>query len=81
MAKSKGATAAQLALAWLMAQGEDIFAIPSTKNVNRLAENLASLKLTISPEEEKAIRQLTSHVAGPRVNESSGFSFADTPLP
>jgi aryl-alcohol dehydrogenase-like predicted oxidoreductase len=79
MAKSKGATTAQIALAWLMAQGDDIFAIPGTKNTQRLAENLASLNLTISPEEEKTIRKLSNHVVGERVQNATGWAFGNTP--
>jgi aryl-alcohol dehydrogenase-like predicted oxidoreductase len=75
-----GASTPQLALAWLMAQGDDIFAIPGTKNSNRLKENLASLKFSISGEVENKIRQLTSQVSGQRVNEMTGFAFGDTPL-
>lgn len=68
-----GATTPQLALAWLMAQRDDIFAVPGTKNSNRLKENLASLEFTISGEVENIIRQLTSQVSGQRVNELTGF--------
>lgn len=74
-----GATTPQLALAWLMAQGHDIFAIPGTKNSNRLKENLASLEFAITDEVEGKIRQLTSQVSGQRVNDLTGFAFADTP--
>jgi aryl-alcohol dehydrogenase-like predicted oxidoreductase len=48
IAKDKGATPGQLALAWLLAQGEDIVPIPGTKRRQRLEENAkaASLELT-----------------------------------
>jgi diketogulonate reductase-like aldo/keto reductase len=62
-----------------MAQGDDIFAIPGTKNSNRLRQNLASLDFTISDEVENKIRRLTSQVSGQRVNELTGFAFGDTP--
>lgn len=56
LAKKKGCTATQLTLAWLLAQGNDIFPIPGTTNEKRLVENLASLDISLSKEEEKAFR-------------------------
>ncbi len=49
VAKEAGATPAQVALAWLLAQGDDIAAIPGTKRVARLEENAAAddLELTV----------------------------------
>ena len=38
-AQSKNATAAQLALAWILAQGDDIIPIPGTRKIERLVEN------------------------------------------
>jgi len=51
MAAEKKCRPAQLALAWLMARGEDIFPIPGTKHVNRLEENVGSLRVTLTPQE------------------------------
>ena len=48
LAKEKNATAAQLALAWVLAQGIDIVPIPGTRKISRLEENLASLDITLS---------------------------------
>ncbi|KAB8226138.1 NADP-dependent oxidoreductase domain-containing protein [Aspergillus novoparasiticus] len=56
-AKAKGVTPAQLTLVWILTQGEDFFVIPGTTKAHRVAENLGSLDITITPEEEKAIRQ------------------------
>ena len=50
-ARSKGCTAAQLALAWVLAQGEDIVAIPGTKQRRKLDDNLGALHLTLSAAE------------------------------
>jgi aryl-alcohol dehydrogenase-like predicted oxidoreductase len=47
MAQSKGCTPAQLALAWVLAQGDDVVPIPGTRNVQRLEENLAALDVTL----------------------------------
>jgi aryl-alcohol dehydrogenase-like predicted oxidoreductase len=51
VAKELGATPAQVALAWLLAQGDDIAPIPGTKRVTRLEENAAAADLTLSGEQ------------------------------
>ena len=55
MAKTKGCTPGQLALAWLLAQGEDIVAIPGTKRTARLDENLGALKVMLSAAEVESL--------------------------
>ena len=55
MAKKKGCTAGQLALAWLLAQGDDIVAIPGTKQTTRVDENLGALKVTLSAAEVESL--------------------------
>jgi aryl-alcohol dehydrogenase-like predicted oxidoreductase len=55
LAADKGCSPAQLALAWVLAQGEDVLAIPGTKRRSRLDENLGALDVTLSPEELAAI--------------------------
>jgi aryl-alcohol dehydrogenase-like predicted oxidoreductase len=60
IAVSKGVTTAQLALAWVHAQGADIFPIPGTKKVNYLEQNLAAAELQLSREELDALSQLFS---------------------
>ena len=82
IAKKKGVTAAQLTLAWLMAQGDDIIPIPGTTKVERLEENLGSLKVKISKEEEQEIRKLCTEaeIHGARYPETIAMAlFADTP--
>ena len=79
IAKSKGITTAQLTLAWILAQGDDIFAIPGTTKIRRLEENLGSLSVSISPEEDTSIRQLSQAAVGGRFQTSTGYAFADTP--
>jgi aryl-alcohol dehydrogenase-like predicted oxidoreductase len=51
VAAEVGATAAQVALAWLLAQGQDVVPIPGTKRVERLEENVGSVSVTLSPEQ------------------------------
>ena len=51
MAKQKGCTVAQLAIAWVLAQGPDLVPIPGTKQSKRLAENLGALDVKLTPAE------------------------------
>lgn len=51
MAAAKGCTPAQIALAWVMAQGEDIVPIPGTKRIKYLEQNVAALDVTLTPED------------------------------
>jgi aryl-alcohol dehydrogenase-like predicted oxidoreductase len=55
LARQKNVTAAQLAIAWVAAQGEDIIPLIGTKSRKRLAESLAALKIALTPEELAAI--------------------------
>jgi aryl-alcohol dehydrogenase-like predicted oxidoreductase len=58
LAESKGCTAGQLALAWVLAQGDDVVPIPGTKKVRYLEENLASADLVLGTDELDAIARL-----------------------
>ena len=51
VAREVGATPAQVALAWLLAQGDDIVPIPGTKRVSRLEENAAAADLELTREQ------------------------------
>jgi len=51
MAREKGCTTAQLALAWVLAQGDDVVPIPGTKRVRYLDENIGALDINLSPED------------------------------
>ncbi|OOG49929.1 aldo/keto reductase [Rhodanobacter sp. C06] len=51
LAADKGCSPAQLALAWVLAQGEDVLAIPGTKKRSRLDENLGALDVVLSPDD------------------------------
>lgn len=51
LAEARGCTPSQLALAWVMAQGEDIVPIPGTKRIKYLEQNVAALEVTLTPEE------------------------------
>lgn len=58
LAQQKGCTAAQLALAWLLAQGNDIVPIPGTKRRKFLEENIGSLQVMLTKEELQAIDEI-----------------------
>ncbi len=55
IAKEKKCTPAQLVLAWLLAQGRDIVAIPGTKRRERLEENVGAVNVSLSAEEAARI--------------------------
>jgi len=58
IATEKGVTPSQLALAWLLAQGEDIVPIPGTKRRAFLVENVAAVEITLAPEELNRLEQV-----------------------
>jgi aryl-alcohol dehydrogenase-like predicted oxidoreductase len=51
IAARKGCTPAQLALAWVLAQGDDLIPIPGTKQKKRMLENVGALNVTLTPAE------------------------------
>lgn len=51
IAADKGVTAAQLALAWVLAQGETLVPIPGTRRIRTLEENAAAVDLTLTPDD------------------------------
>jgi aryl-alcohol dehydrogenase-like predicted oxidoreductase len=55
LAKAKGCTPSQLALAWVLARGEDIVPIPGTKRLRYLEENLGAVNVTFTAEELRQI--------------------------
>jgi len=57
IAKRKHCTPAQLSLAWLLAQGDDIIPIPGTKRIDYLQENIKSLEVHLSPEDLNELAQ------------------------
>ena len=71
LAQQKNATPSQLALAWVMARGEDIVPIPGTKHVKYLEENVGALKLELSPADLKKLDDIAPKgvAAGARYHE------------
>ena len=71
MAKEKGCTAAQLALAWVLAQGQDIVPIPGTKHIKYLDENIAALDVKLTSDDLKRLDEILppGAAAGQRYHE------------
>lgn len=57
LAHDKGVTPSQLALAWVLAQGEDVVPIPGTRRIANLQENVAALDVVLSQQDLAAIEQ------------------------
>jgi aryl-alcohol dehydrogenase-like predicted oxidoreductase len=66
VAQRHDATPGQVALAWVLSRGEDIVAIPGTKRVERLEENLGALELSLTDEDLSELDGLADAVAGTR---------------
>ncbi|WP_405727651.1 aldo/keto reductase [Streptomyces sp. NBC_01537] len=65
VAAGLGATPAQVAIAWVLAQGGHVVAVPGTRSAARVAENLAAADLELSPEQLLLLEELPS-AAGTR---------------
>ncbi|KAF9566054.1 Aldo/keto reductase [Agrocybe pediades] len=83
MGKKHNATASQIALAWLLAQGDDIIPIPGTKKIKYLNENLGALKIKLDPSEVAEIREIVNRADATKGDRyptaAMGLLFADTP--
>jgi aryl-alcohol dehydrogenase-like predicted oxidoreductase len=79
LAAKKGCTPAQLALAWVLAQGNDVVPIPGTKRVKYLEDNLGAVRVTLSKDELAEIDRLfpPGAAAGERYSEG-GMKMLDT---
>lgn len=78
LAAEKKRTPAQLALAWLLAQGENIIPIPGTKRIKYLEENAGAVDIELSPKDMVSIEQLLIKYpnVGNRYNEND-FKFVN----
>jgi aryl-alcohol dehydrogenase-like predicted oxidoreductase len=72
IAKDKGCKPSQLALAWLLAQGEDIVPIPGTKRVTFLEENIEAVSIRLTPQDLARIDEVAPQgaAAGTRYPEA-----------
>jgi aryl-alcohol dehydrogenase-like predicted oxidoreductase len=73
IADDKGVSLAQIALAWVLAKGDDIIPIPGTKKIARLEENIGALDVNLSRDEIAAIERAVpaDAVAGARYPETA----------
>jgi aryl-alcohol dehydrogenase-like predicted oxidoreductase len=70
VASEVSASPAQVALAWLLAQGEDVAPIPGTKRVSRVEENTAADRIELSAEQIQRLNDLTP-ATGERHDEAN----------
>ncbi|EED24600.1 aldo-keto reductase (AKR13), putative [Talaromyces stipitatus ATCC 10500] len=84
VAKNKGCTTGQLAMAWVLSRGEDVLVIPGTRTIKYLEENFATQNIKLTPEEEKALSSIiyATKFQGSRYPEGfpKGYEFGDTPV-
>jgi aryl-alcohol dehydrogenase-like predicted oxidoreductase len=76
IAKEKGCTPAQLALAWLLAQGDDIAPIPGTTKAHRLEENVGAAQVRLTSADLAAIAAGVPEVEGAR-HSPAGMAMVD----
>ena len=58
LAAAKDCTPGQLALAWVHAQGEDVFPIPGTRRTKYLEENVAAAHIKLTADDKKALEEI-----------------------
>jgi aryl-alcohol dehydrogenase-like predicted oxidoreductase len=70
VADARGATIAQIAIAWVLSRGDDIVPLIGARRRDRLTESLGALSLTLDREEFSTLETIASSVAGERYAES-----------
>jgi aryl-alcohol dehydrogenase-like predicted oxidoreductase len=88
MAKDKGCTPGQLALAWVLAQGDDVVPIPGTKRRTYLEENVGACDVSLTSEDLSRLDQLApqgvaagGRYAGAGAQQPFGSMYGDSPRP
>lgn len=71
LAQAKGCSASQLALAWVLAQGDDVAPIPGTKRVKYLEENVGALDVRLSADDLSRLDEIAPQTAGTRYAQSA----------
>jgi len=69
ISEAKGCTMGQVALAWLHAQGDDVFPIPGTKRLSRFEENVGGFNVKLTDEEMKQLAEIADKIKGNRYGE------------
>jgi aryl-alcohol dehydrogenase-like predicted oxidoreductase len=78
LAEEKGCTAGQLALAWVMAQGDDVVPIPGTKRRSFLEENVGAVAVTLSGDDLRRLGEIAPTTQGTRYPDASS-AYGDSP--
>ncbi|CAN4108591.1 unnamed protein product [Withania somnifera] len=86
IAKKHGCSPAQLAISWVLHQGDDIVPIPGTTKIKNLHDNIGSLRVKLTEEDVKEVSDAVpiSEVAGQRIGEAlykTSYKFSITPPP
>ena len=81
LAAEKGCTAGQLALAWVMAKGDDVVAIPGTKRVSSLEENVAAASLTLTDDDVARLEKIAPPGVAAGERYPFGHTYGDSPEP
>ncbi|KAK4739070.1 hypothetical protein R3W88_002767 [Solanum pinnatisectum] len=86
IAKKHGCTPAQLAISWILHQGDDIVPIPGTTKIKNLHDNIDSVRVKLTEEDIKELSDAVSvsEVAGQRYDEflyKTTYKFSITPPP
>jgi aryl-alcohol dehydrogenase-like predicted oxidoreductase len=79
VADGYGATPSQVALAWILAQGEDLIPIPGTKRVAYLEDNVGGASVELTPADLAALDAAADLVQSPRYDPTTGWTNRDTP--
>ncbi|KAK3006166.1 hypothetical protein RJ639_016510 [Escallonia herrerae] len=84
MAEKKGCTPSQLALAWVLHQGNDVVPIPGTTKIENFNENVGALSVSLTPHEMAVLETIASLIKGdkyPEVYMIKSWKYANTPPP
>ena len=81
MARGKGVKPGQLALAWVMAKGDDVVAIPGTKRVSYLEENVAAASLTLTDDDVARLEKIAPPGVAAGERYPVGHTYGDSPEP
>ncbi len=80
VAGAHGATPGQVALAWVLAQGDDLVPIPGTKRVPYLEENVAAVEIALTADDLARLSSLSAQITGPRAADPNWINRTTRPL-
>ncbi len=69
LARAKGCTPAQIALAWLLSRGDDVIPIPGSTKARRVEENALAVAIALTPDERASLEAIAPAVAGERYTD------------